>query len=202
MIEKNNSKGLICLIILLIVLIIGLITYIIYDKIILDNKINETDNVTTQNKETTNIFDNILDNKIVFDKNKDYNFKYEIECLNKDENNFCLEESLKINNIPYSVSPTSEINIFEEYILIIDDGGTGFSGDFKLIDFAGKEIISKKYIGTICNNECNYFGIRGNNNKIYYIEYKNNSLYMNSIDLKDNYNIKEELELTNYNLAG
>ena len=62
----------------------------------------------------------------------------------------------------------------------------------------------KEHIGTICTNEgkCDYFGIKGNEEKIYYIERKNDKLYLNYINLNSNFNIELVSELKNYHVAG
>ena len=53
--EKKSSKGLIALIIVLIIIILGLVGYIVYDKVLLENEpVNETKNENiVENEENT-----------------------------------------------------------------------------------------------------------------------------------------------------
>ena len=72
--EKKNNKGLIWLIVILIILVLGLVGYIVYDKLVLENtKEKNTISTTTttiesekiKNKFTLNNFPTVNDNNVI-----------------------------------------------------------------------------------------------------------------------------------------
>lgn len=112
--EKKNNKGLIWLIIILIVLVLGLVSFIVYDKVLLIDKEsnienNNTNTTTTEKTKDNDNEDNILrrDNFIYKLNEKDYHISYVYKKYNSDEfykgQNINIEEAKKYNDYVYNI---------------------------------------------------------------------------------------------------
>ena len=98
--EKKNNKGLVWLIVILIILVLGLVGYIVYDKILLENEISVDDNNITTTKQIVtenNNFKQIKETKNGIDVILEY----------YDDANGC---SLIIGN--------KEINLLDEFFFV------------------------------------------------------------------------------------
>ena len=206
--EKNN-KGLFWIIAILVILVLGLISYIIYDKVFSLNNEPEGNNITTtttsKKEEDSNVEWKLIENQLkTLSENEKIDLDYNLKC-SKIENTDCIENELTINKKVYSISPTADILYNNKYIIIKDDGGSGFSGEMKLIDSDGELVFNTKYVGTLCPesgaSECIYFGIKGNEEKIYFIEQQEDYL-LKAIELNNNFNVVEVQKITNYHQAG
>ena len=106
--EKKNNKGIVWLIIILIVLILGLIGYIVYDKVVLNNNSinkNEENNTTTITNEKNNIEKEVVINS------------EELVC---NSNEKC--DIKKIGNIKVSIEKIVDSeNLSDYYLLYIND---------------------------------------------------------------------------------
>ena len=210
--NKKKNKWLIVLVILLILCVTGLAGFIVSDKVFVNYKFNNNSTTTTTNsitneKKSVDLnqeWNQISNNLETLKENDQVDFQYEFGCKNTMDNE-CLEETLTINNKSYELSPTSSVLYNDKIIIIKDDGGAGFQGTMRLVDYNGEEVFNAEYIGTLCpisgDSECIYFGIRGNNEKIYYIDKQDNYL-LKAIDLNDNYNIIEINSINGYQVAG
>jgi hypothetical protein len=176
-----------------------------------NNSKNDSFYETILNNIENNLIDFYLKQSLKQDKINYGKINFEYDCIEENEYGDCLDGNLTINNQTYYVNPTAEVFYNTEYLIIKDDGGDGYYGDFTVVDFTGRKIISKEHVGTICNvgaignigNGCDYFGVKGNSEKIYYIERdKNNKLYLKRINLVNNLEIEVVSELNDYVIAG
>ena len=97
--EKGNNKGLVWLIVILIILVLGLVGYIVYDKVMLDNKkvINENTTTTTNNSHDGN--ENNDNNELIYVCKKitdENNWQLDVPCIASDN-----EKAKKINDEIY-----------------------------------------------------------------------------------------------------
>lgn len=180
--EKKNNKGLIWLIVILIVLVLGLVGYIVYDKVLFDDK-ETIENMTT----TTNIT-----NKREYDiELKDLNFPTE-----NDDNvlvyghvdefiDVNIKESLEMfanyKNVSYKINGFNFEESCTDY-LVQDDGPSycrnseltidekikiNFSLDIpyseqKFIMITDKNIIVQKGLGAITLGDIEIYDYQGN----------------------------------------
>ena len=92
--EKKNNKGLVWLIVILIILVLGLVGYIVYDKVLLEDKTSVNNDETTTT--TTNIKESDNDIKAIFKSLPNKNdesvlWDGAINDLIKDEVNFDMD---------------------------------------------------------------------------------------------------------------
>jgi len=82
--EKSNNKCIVLLIIILIVIILGLVGFIVYDKILYKENINDKTTSTTKNNKEE---DSVLrrDNFIYELNDKDYNISYVYKVMESEE---------------------------------------------------------------------------------------------------------------------
>lgn len=208
--EKKKSKVLVCLIVILIILILVLVGYIVYDKVFSgDNNLNNQNISTTVTNITDDSnFDNLINKIIMKNRIKDYEFveeetktfDYEFKCIEEDTE--CVIPNFVINNVNYELGPNGNVYLFNKYVIIKSEGGDGFSGDITVVNQEGKKLYYERYVGTYCDNFCEYFGIQGDEEKIYFIVKENSDLILKSIDLKNNLKVEDIASSNKYTQAG
>jgi len=125
--EKKNNKGIVWLIIILIVLILGLIGYIVYDKVVLDN--NKENNTTTTTTEKNNAEKEVVINseELVCNSNekceikKVGNIKISIEKIVDPEYSYDYYYLLYINDKEVDNKEKLKTTSINKIILLDDD---------------------------------------------------------------------------------
>lgn len=154
--ENKSNKGLIWLIVLLIVLVLGIVGYIIYDKVILDNNsINNNKENITSSKSTTTTKQVNESIKIIGTNNFEIaNNKIEIDFVYKNSIDYTIYATLKINN-----------NKIGEYI--VEDYST-------ISDQYENELGDEEKVNNIKNN-VNIEAIKDEENLYYVVNYTTNT---------------------------
>lgn len=145
--EKKNNKGLIWLIVILIILVLGLIGYIVYDKVLLEDK----EPINNENT-TTNIKENdAMQNAEESINKEDYNDIKTFEITLNDNSCVSLTEKQYYDYSPYKVNVkimnTDNKIMKYEYIS---------SQEFEIEYYNSKKIKEKENYEPLLSYICNY----------------------------------------------
>ena len=163
---KNNSKGLIVLVIFLIICILGLSSYIVYDKML-----NKTTPTTDNTKSSTT---KQLDNNNGYDKIAE---KLESELITKDKSmGLYLDKKISIND-----TNNENFIIFNLKKYLEDKNIIYTNSDYRCGSSTGNDdYFSYDTIQEIEKEELNkYINKKYNTNNNYILNYQNKALYFN-----------------------